>query len=173
MLIGNRLKEIRNKYQLTQKELAKLTGISLSSIISYENNLREPKVETLDKLSKFFSVDNYYFNDKLDNTTLRIMEEKNVIGKMLSYELDKYLMKSFEHSENTRHYTNGLISAIFGIAEKHLSKENELIDYISDDEILEKLFYSLDVIEDMEVQDIKTLINIMYTFCNQPKYRKS
>lgn len=41
--IGNRIKKERIKLNLSQKELADLTNISLRSITSYENNITKPK----------------------------------------------------------------------------------------------------------------------------------
>ena len=40
VLLGKRIKELRNKYKLTQTELAERIGVTLSSVASYENNSR-------------------------------------------------------------------------------------------------------------------------------------
>ncbi len=49
--IGKRITELRTKKGYSQKKLAKLTGITEASLSRYENDLREPKISTLVKLS--------------------------------------------------------------------------------------------------------------------------
>lgn len=49
--IGKRITELRMKKGYSQKKLAHLTGITEASLSRYENDLREPKVNTLVKLS--------------------------------------------------------------------------------------------------------------------------
>lgn len=57
MIIGNKIKEIRKKQGLTQKELANLTGLSEISIRKYENNNRKPKIENIKKIANALNVD--------------------------------------------------------------------------------------------------------------------
>jgi transcriptional regulator with XRE-family HTH domain len=49
---GLKLKRIESK--MTAKELAKIIGLSMRAIYSYEYGLREPSVETLKRLSEYF-----------------------------------------------------------------------------------------------------------------------
>ena len=58
------LRELRKKKQLTQAELAKLTGLTVSAISMYENGNREPNFETLEVLADFFNVDMNSLLDK-------------------------------------------------------------------------------------------------------------
>lgn len=51
-----RLKELREEKNLSQTELAKLTGLSQSAITKWENKLREPSMEGIIILAKFFDV---------------------------------------------------------------------------------------------------------------------
>ena len=51
MEIGERIKLSRKKAGLTQKELGELLNVSAAMIAQYENNLRNPKFETLDKIA--------------------------------------------------------------------------------------------------------------------------
>lgn len=51
MTIGERIKEIRKKKGLTQKQLGEALGVSYQTIAQWENNLRNPKHETLRKLA--------------------------------------------------------------------------------------------------------------------------
>lgn len=49
--IGKRITELRTKKGYSQKTLAQMTGITEASLSRYENDLREPKISTLVKLS--------------------------------------------------------------------------------------------------------------------------
>lgn len=49
----NRIKELREKEGLTQKQLAKKAGLSNQSISFYEANRRKPKIETWKRLADF------------------------------------------------------------------------------------------------------------------------
>ena len=48
------IKDLRKKKNLTQRELAKETGISFSMITKYEQGLNTPSIENLRKLADFF-----------------------------------------------------------------------------------------------------------------------
>lgn len=49
------LKIQRIKKELTQAELAKELDLSVRQITSYEQGLRQPKLDTLKKFAEFFS----------------------------------------------------------------------------------------------------------------------
>ena len=48
------LKIQRIKKELTQEQLAKELGLSTHQITTYEQGVRQPKLDTLKKLAKFF-----------------------------------------------------------------------------------------------------------------------
>lgn len=52
----NRIKELRKNKGLSQSQLANKVGISNQVISFYENNKREPKIETWQALADFFDV---------------------------------------------------------------------------------------------------------------------
>lgn len=52
----NRLKEYRNKANMTQRELAAIAGITLITISNIENNRTEPKISTAIAISKALNV---------------------------------------------------------------------------------------------------------------------
>ena len=47
------LKNLRLEKKITQRELARITGLSISSIISYENGLREPNSKAMAALERY------------------------------------------------------------------------------------------------------------------------
>lgn len=56
ILLGKRIKELRNKSKLTQIELADLVGVTKSTIAAYENDSRQPSYEVLVKMANVFKV---------------------------------------------------------------------------------------------------------------------
>ena len=56
ILIGAKIKELRNSCRFTQKELAELVGVTRSTIAAYENDSRTPSFEVLIKLATVFHV---------------------------------------------------------------------------------------------------------------------
>lgn len=65
-MFSNRLKELRQKAKVTQKELAQSINSSQQNIALYEQGKRKPKYETLEKLSVFFNVSTDYLLGKTD-----------------------------------------------------------------------------------------------------------
>lgn len=61
----NRIKSLRKKAGLTQKELGKLITVSQQAIHQYENSESEPDISTLKKMSEIFqvSIDTIVKND--------------------------------------------------------------------------------------------------------------
>ena len=53
---ANRLKQIRTERKVTQKELAEYLNVSQNAIFNWENEKREPPLETISKIADFFSV---------------------------------------------------------------------------------------------------------------------
>ena len=56
ILLGKRIKELRNKSKLTQTELAKQVGVTKSTIAAYENDSSSPSYEVLIKMANVFKV---------------------------------------------------------------------------------------------------------------------
>lgn len=62
--LGSRIKELRKNRDLTQQQLAKLLGISASSVGMYEQDRRKPDNETLLKLCNVFDTSADYILGK-------------------------------------------------------------------------------------------------------------
>ena len=93
----NRLRELREKKEISQKVLSEKTGISFNCIAGYEKGTVQPTSDRLIWLSEFYNVSIDYLlgrnpvnsNDKLmqENTSLkkeleRIRNEINSVLKM-------------------------------------------------------------------------------------------
>lgn len=71
---GERLRELRREKFLTTTDLGKALDVANSSISRYENDLREPRRDFLEKVSKYFDVSIDYLlgksdEKKIDNTS--------------------------------------------------------------------------------------------------------
>lgn len=51
-----RIKKLRIEANLTQAEVSKALNMSRNAFTNYENGIREPSLETLTKICKFFDV---------------------------------------------------------------------------------------------------------------------
>jgi repressor LexA len=52
----NKIKDLRIEKKISQNELAKILGLTQQAISAYENGLREPDLETLNKIANYFNV---------------------------------------------------------------------------------------------------------------------
>ena len=66
MIVGKRLRELREKNKLTQEELGKILNLNKSTISHYENDSRTPDLDKLERFANYYNVDlNYIIG--LDN----------------------------------------------------------------------------------------------------------
>lgn len=55
-MLGEKLRTLRKKRNLTQEDLGNIFGLSASTIGMYEQNRRIPDLYTLEKIADFFNV---------------------------------------------------------------------------------------------------------------------
>ncbi len=60
IILGKRLKELREDMKLTQKEVAIRLGLNPVSYLRYEKSQREPSLLILAQMAKFFEVTTDY-----------------------------------------------------------------------------------------------------------------
>ena len=102
-IFGIRLKELRNKSNLSQQELSNIIGISKSSINMYERGEREPGLETVGTLADYFNVQTDYLLGKTNDTmrvgdsqlNLQMFAEKNPPPEASLTEGEKALLELF------------------------------------------------------------------------------
>lgn len=78
MTTGERIKAARKAAGLTQAELAKKLGIPYQSIGQWENNIRNPKYETIQKISKALDVDSLWLMGPDNSDYLLAGAEKGI-----------------------------------------------------------------------------------------------
>ena len=89
VLLGKKIKELRNKYKYTQTELATLVGVTKSTIAAYENDTRLPSYEVLIKLSHIFkvSLDYLILDRQMDSVNIDGLNSEQIgaIETLISY----------------------------------------------------------------------------------------
>lgn len=86
--VGERITELRNKYNLTQHALAKELGVSRSSVNAWEMGISTPSVERIVDIATYFHVTVDYLLG-LDN-------KLNLDISMLSEEAKEAILKVIE-----------------------------------------------------------------------------
>lgn len=105
MTIGERIKELRLKKNMTQKQLAAATGLSEISIRKYETDERRPKIETIRKIAT--ALDSYmgyflngYFEDYIDEIKEDFSNSEVKIPKSLQIEVDDKYSEQLKEAIN-------------------------------------------------------------------------
>lgn len=87
-MLSERLKELRKKANLTQKDMADYFGTSQPSYQAWESGKRKPNSESLDKIANFFNVSTDYLlgNTEIKNPNeLDIEKVKSSLRKSLGF----------------------------------------------------------------------------------------
>lgn len=118
----NRIKELRIKANLSQKELANKVGISNQAISFYENGKRKPKIDKLKALADFFNVSVPYLQGKTnlsDPQLTKLIDElsneaDNIVKK---YKRDTFsqlfnVVKSSEYAYKNKEKINKYVSKL-------------------------------------------------------------
>ena len=86
--LGDRLKSLRKENGYTLEQVAQKLNTTKVTISRYENNLREPKRDTISQFAKLFNVSTDYLhghtNDKFTLTKEDKLDIKNSLEKIKS-----------------------------------------------------------------------------------------
>ena len=77
MSIGNKIKEYREKNNMTQKEIAEILGVEPGTISKYESGMIEPNIESLKRLADTFNItvdELIKDEEKFDVTKVNVLE---------------------------------------------------------------------------------------------------
>lgn len=78
MTLGQKLKEIRKRFGLSQEQLAQIMNVSRQAITKWENDGGLPDVSNLQELSKVFGITvDYLLNDENNLPALSMRKELN------------------------------------------------------------------------------------------------
>ena len=76
--LGKKIKDLRNSLYMSQNQLAKQLGVTDSSIGMYELGEREPSLEIIEKIARFFGVSFDYLLDSDSEDSVQIIRGSNV-----------------------------------------------------------------------------------------------
>lgn len=104
MSVSTNLKKLRTEKGLTQEELSKNLNINRATYAHYETGRREPDIETLKLLAKYFNVSvDYLLGNSDDRTTLNPKEDTpyEKISKLVKENEIKTLAAHFDGEDIT------------------------------------------------------------------------
>lgn len=120
------LKYLRRDMNLTQKQLAKETGLSLSAIVSYENGLREPNSKAMATLESFFGVSGEYLRGDIDQKTFH--ENSETISNQLdnlSILMEQYKDAFSYAAQDRKILATGVLEETIYYITNHILKDEE------------------------------------------------
>ncbi|MGR5983886.1 helix-turn-helix domain-containing protein [Bacillus cereus] len=77
MELNKRLKLLRSEHKLTQEKFATAVGITKASVSKFENGIKTPSRETIEKIADYFNVTTDYLLGRSEDPELS--EEENKI----------------------------------------------------------------------------------------------
>jgi len=112
-MLGDRIRELRTKKGMTQKELADILGVTDAAIGMWENARREPDVEHIKKMATIFGVTTDYLIGQADTRDLPQTvapylpegfeelppEAKEEIFAIIDYVMTKYRKKEGDENQ--------------------------------------------------------------------------
>ena len=88
-MIGDKIKELREKNGLTQSYLARRLQISRSAVNAWEMGISVPSTQYIVELASYFNVSTDYIleinNDEMVNITFLSETEKEIMYRLLKY----------------------------------------------------------------------------------------
>ncbi len=79
--MARRIKELRKSRNVTQRQLADDTGLSIATIKSYETGLREPNSKAMAALEKYFRVSGEYLRGEINREQF-LQNSANIQGSL-------------------------------------------------------------------------------------------
>ena len=96
MNIGRTIKELRQKNNITQSQLADILNVSPSSITMYENGRRLPDITTIIHIAKYFNVSVDYLIGNSDIPNTNILAESDIFKLINNLSQEKIeILRSF------------------------------------------------------------------------------
>lgn len=99
--IGYRILKLRKKKQLTQKELAVKVNVTEATMSRYENNLREPKGEIINRIALALHTTTDYLLGR-SNHSLPVREPRD--HKSINIDLDTIIEKKLEEVDDLKYH---------------------------------------------------------------------
>lgn len=186
----NRLRELRQKNNLTLKELGQKTGMANNTLSQYETGKREPKLETWNKLAEYFNVPTSYlmglsddvngWKEWAENTGYSVKQIKDEIQRLvetkrldsstnIQHQIDQAVKSldsaSYSTTQGVQHelvfQLTSLISKVNGAFLEPIDKKNMSLEEIA------KANSNRKVRKDMDEKAYKEIIDALVTARNK------
>ena len=122
MTLGQKLKEIRKKFGLSQEQLAEIINVSRQAITKWETDAGLPDTENLKELSHIFEISIDYLLDNNNELPLLVMKKK--------LDKDNYKNKISSYEEVLKEYYPAPWKIYILTREKKMSKLEGIFDFI-------------------------------------------
>lgn len=122
MTLGQKLKEIRKKFGLSQEQLAEIINVSRQAITKWETDAGLPDTENLKELSRIFEISINYLLDNNNELPLLVMKKK--------LDKDNYKNKISSYEEVLKEYYPAPWKIYILTREKKMSKLEGIFDFI-------------------------------------------
>lgn len=123
MSFGEKLKEIRKRFGLSQNELAKTINVSRQAITKWESDIGLPDISNLQEISKVFNI-------TVDN----LLDNENHFGRMIMRkELDKkqYKNKISSYQNILKEYYDDTYEIYILSRNKNMNTLEKILDFIT------------------------------------------
>jgi transcriptional regulator with XRE-family HTH domain len=94
--IGRRIANLRKEHGVTQQDLAYKLQITIACLSRYENGIRKPKLDIIEKIALLFSTDLNYFMD-YSNSNCKKVESTNSTKEKMIFDLTLILNNANEN----------------------------------------------------------------------------
>jgi repressor LexA len=127
MSIGSNIRNLREKHQLTQTDLAKIAGVSNKAVSTWENDIKTPRMGAIQKMADYFRIDKSdIISDYASNQTNKPRGIKiPVLGYVPAGVPIEAIEDIIDYEEIPADWTNGG-SEFFGLKVKGDSMEPEI-----------------------------------------------
>ena len=122
MTLGQKSKEIRKKFGLSQEQLAEIINVSRQAITKWETDAGLPDTENLKELSRIFEISIDYLLDNNNELPLLVMKKK--------LDKDNYKNKISSYEEVLKEYYPAPWKIYILTREKKMSKLEGIFDFI-------------------------------------------
>lgn len=165
MNLGEKIRKLRLNKDITQKEIAEELIVSFQTISKWENNINEPDLASLKKLSNILSCPiEFFFEDNEDqvNDFLDKMSHENDSNKLIKEkeELDLISIKNSKNNEDLKKEDN--LNKTINEDSKDNKKEIEkIIQLIL---MVKNTFHLLKVMKLVHLKKLENAINVISLF---------
>jgi len=87
-MLGDKIKELRIKNNLSQAELAKILNVTTGTIGHYEINDRTPGIDIIIKIADYFNVSVDYLLDRISLEYFEVSKKASELG-ITAQQIDK------------------------------------------------------------------------------------